>query len=60
MLETPYHSFELVLLGILGSVFLYSLLTNVIEKTILTLPLVFMVVDFSVRNRLCALAIPTC
>lgn len=46
MLETPYHSFELVLLGILGSVFLYSLLTNVIEKTILTLPLVFMVVGF--------------
>ena len=38
--------FELILLGILGCVFVYSLLTNAISKTILTLPIIFMVVGY--------------
>lgn len=56
---TPSHGYlEVILLGILVCIFLYSLLTNAISKTILTLPIVFMVVGFLCARPIAALAEP--
>lgn len=37
---------ELILLSVLACIFVYSLLTNAISKTILTLPIIFMVIGY--------------
>lgn len=45
-METMHWSADLFLLSILACVFLYSVLTKAISKTILTLPIVFMAVGY--------------
>ncbi len=45
-MDHSHETFELVLLGILTCVFLYSILTNSISKTVLTLPMIFMVIGY--------------
>ncbi len=57
-MESSHHNFELILLGILVCIFLYSLLTNAISKTILTLPIIFMVVGYLSARPIEALAEP--
>ncbi|ATF04047.1 potassium/proton antiporter (plasmid) [Phaeobacter gallaeciensis] len=57
-MEPSFHSIEWVFLGILVSIFLYALLTNAISKTILTLPIIFMVVGHVSSHPLGMLAEP--
>ncbi len=57
-MESSHHNLELILLGILVCIFLYSLLTNAISKTILTLPIIFMVVGYLSARPIEALAEP--
>ena len=57
-METSYNSVEWVFLGILVSIFLYAVLTNAISKTILTLPIIFMVVGYVSSHPLGMLAEP--
>jgi NhaP-type Na+/H+ or K+/H+ antiporter len=57
-MESSHHNLELILLGILVCIFLYSLLTNAISKTILTLPIIFMVVGYFCARPIEALAEP--
>ncbi|MDA8746664.1 cation:proton antiporter [Litoreibacter sp.] len=45
-MDDMHGSTDLILLGILASVFIYSLLTNAITKTIITLPIIFMSVGY--------------
>lgn len=49
---------ELILLGILACVIVYSLLTKAISRTVLTLPIIFMVIGFVVSVPIKALATP--
>lgn len=53
-LEHLYWSPQLILLAVLGCIFIYSLLTNAIAKTILTLPIIFVAIGY-----LCARPIET-
>jgi NhaP-type Na+/H+ or K+/H+ antiporter len=57
-MESSHQNLELLLLGILVCIFLYSLLTNAISKTILTLPIIFMVVGYLSARPIEALAEP--
>lgn len=57
-MEFSHHNLELIMLGILVCIFLYSLLTNAISKTILTLPIIFMVVGYLSARPIEALAEP--
>ncbi|WP_108815749.1 cation:proton antiporter [Loktanella sp. Alg231-35] len=57
-METSHGSFEIILLGILACVFVYSLLTKAISKTILTLPIIFMIVGYLSAHPLEMLAEP--
>ena len=57
-MEAPHEYLELILLGVLACIFLYSLLTNAISKTILTLPIIFMIVGYLCARPLEALAEP--
>jgi NhaP-type Na+/H+ or K+/H+ antiporter len=57
-MESSHHNLEIILLGILVCIFLYSLLTNAISKTILTLPIIFMVVGYLSARPIEALAKP--
>lgn len=45
-MESSYWSIDFVLVFILGCIFIYSVLTNAISKTILTLPIIFMIVGY--------------
>lgn len=55
----PAHDyFDIFLLGLLGCVFLYSLLSDALSKTILTLPIIFMVVGYLGAKPLATLAAP--
>lgn len=49
---------DIVILGILVCIFLYSLLTNAISKTLLTLPIIFMGVGYLSANAISGLAEP--
>ncbi|SFR48345.1 cation:proton antiporter [Litoreibacter janthinus] len=53
-----HWSTDTILLAILASVFLYSLLTNAIAKTVITLPIIFMVVGYLCARPIEALAEP--
>lgn len=57
-MDLSQHNLELIMLGILVCIFLYSLLTNAISKTILTLPIIFMVVGYLCAGPIEALAEP--
>jgi NhaP-type Na+/H+ or K+/H+ antiporter len=57
-MDLSHHNLELLLLGILVCIFLYSLLTNAISKTILTLPIIFMVVGYISAGPIEALGEP--
>ncbi|MEP3347887.1 MAG: cation:proton antiporter [Litoreibacter sp.] len=57
-MEHAHGSLELVLLGILACTFVYSLLTNAIAKTIITLPIVFMSVGYVSSHSLEIMAEP--
>ena len=57
-LEHLLWSPELILLAVLGCIFIYSLLTNAITKTIVTLPIIFMVVGYLCARPIEALAEP--
>lgn len=57
-MEPSHGSFEIILFGILACIFVYSLLTNAISKTILTLPIIFMVVGYLSARPLEMLAEP--
>jgi NhaP-type Na+/H+ or K+/H+ antiporter len=45
-MDLSHSSQELVLVGVLICIFVYSLLTKAISKTILTLPIIFMVIGY--------------
>ena len=49
MVEHGIH-FEIVLLGIVAAVIVYSLLTKAISQTIVTLPIIFMLIGFGVSG----------
>ncbi|MFT5894279.1 MAG: NhaP-type Na+/H+ or K+/H+ antiporter [Candidatus Azotimanducaceae bacterium] len=49
-------NFEVILLGILTCVIVYSLLTKAISRTVLTLPIIFMVLGFIASSPMNALA----
>lgn len=51
-------STDTILLAILASVFIYSLLTNAISKTIITLPIIFMTVGYLFARPIESLAEP--
>ncbi|WP_420862587.1 cation:proton antiporter [Algirhabdus cladophorae] len=53
-----HWSTDIILLAILASVFLYSLLTNAIAKTVITLPIIFMIVGYLCARPIEALAEP--
>ena len=57
-LEHLLWSPELILLAVLGCIFIYSLLTNAITETIVTLPIIFMVVGYLCARPIEALAEP--
>lgn len=57
-MEGMHWSTDLILLSILASIFIYSLLTNAIAKTIITLPIIFMVVGYWCARPIEALAEP--
>ncbi len=57
-MEPSNGSVDLILLSILAAIFIYSLLTNAISKTILTLPIIFMVVGYLCSRPLEMLAEP--
>ena len=57
-MEPNYWSTELIVLAVLASIFVYSLLTNAIAKTILTLPIIFMAVGYLCARPIEALAEP--
>ena len=57
-MAAAHGSFEVILLGILACVFAYSLLTNVISRTILTLPIIFTAVGYLGARPLEMLADP--
>jgi NhaP-type Na+/H+ or K+/H+ antiporter len=57
-LEHLLWSPELILLAVLGCIFIYSLLTNAIAKTIVTLPIIFMGVGYLCARPIEALAEP--
>jgi NhaP-type Na+/H+ or K+/H+ antiporter len=57
-MENTHGTLDLVLLGILACTFVYSLLTNAIAKTILTLPIIFMSVGYVSSHPLEVLAEP--
>ena len=57
-LEHLLWSSELILLAVLGCIFIYSLLTNAITETIVTLPIIFMVVGYLCARPIEALAEP--
>jgi NhaP-type Na+/H+ or K+/H+ antiporter len=51
-------NFEVILLGILACVIVYSLLTKAISRTVLTLPIIFMVLGYIASSPMNALASP--
>jgi NhaP-type Na+/H+ or K+/H+ antiporter len=51
-------NFEVILLGILTCVIVYSLLTKAISRTVLTLPIIFMVLGYIASSPMNALASP--
>ncbi|MDA8586834.1 cation:proton antiporter [Rhodobacteraceae bacterium] len=51
-MEHTHGSLELILLGILACIFVYSLFANAIAKTIVTLPIIFMGVGYFVSEPL--------
>jgi NhaP-type Na+/H+ or K+/H+ antiporter len=51
-------NFELVFLGILSCVIVYSLLTKAISRTVLTLPIIFTLIGFAASNPIKMLAPP--
>ena len=55
---TLHWSGELILLSVLACIFIYSLLTKSIAKSIVTLPIIFMVVGYFCAGPLQALAEP--
>ncbi|WP_281857298.1 cation:proton antiporter [Litoreibacter halocynthiae] len=57
-MEAMHWSTDLILLSVLASIFIYSLLTNAIAKTIITLPIIFMVVGYLCARPIEALAEP--
>jgi NhaP-type Na+/H+ or K+/H+ antiporter len=57
-MEHPQEAIGLILLGILACVFLYSLLTKAISKTIITLPIIFMVVGYLSSGAIASMAEP--
>lgn len=57
-MEALHWSPELILFSVLACIFVYSLLTNAIAKTILTLPIIFMVVGYLCSRPLEMLAEP--
>lgn len=57
-MEALHWSPELILFSVLTCIFVYSLLTNAISKTILTLPIIFMVVGYLCSRPLEMLAEP--
>jgi NhaP-type Na+/H+ or K+/H+ antiporter len=57
-MEIPHESLHLIMLGILGCIFFYSLFTNALSKTILTLPIIFMIAGYLSARPIEALAEP--
>ncbi|MCB1449347.1 MAG: cation:proton antiporter [Nitratireductor sp.] len=57
-MNAMHWSTDTILLAILASVFLYSLLTNAITKTVITLPIIFMIVGYLCSRPIAALAEP--
>lgn len=57
-METMHWSAELFLLSLLACVFVYSILTKAIAKSVLTLPIVFMAVGYISARPIEALAEP--
>ena len=57
-MDSVHDYFDLFLLGILVCVFLYALLSQAISKTILTLPIIFMVIGYLSADPLKMLAEP--
>ncbi|MGJ8628906.1 MAG: cation:proton antiporter [Sulfitobacter sp.] len=57
-MESFHLNFEMVLFAVLVCIIIYSLLTNAIAKTILTLPIIFMVLGYVVSDELVKLAEP--
>ena len=57
-MDAMHWSTDLILLAILASVFVYSLLTNAIAKTIITLPIIFMIVGYLCARPIEAMAEP--
>ncbi|MBB5721193.1 NhaP-type Na+/H+ or K+/H+ antiporter [Loktanella ponticola] len=57
-MDQPSAYLELLLLGILGCVFFYSLFTNVILKSVLTLPIIFMIVGYFSADAIETIAEP--
>ncbi len=57
-MEAMHWSTDLILLGVLASIFAYCLLTNAIAKTIITLPIIFMIIGYLCARPLEAVADP--
>ncbi|MGH1578836.1 cation:proton antiporter [Planktotalea sp.] len=57
-MEAMHWSTDLILLCVLASIFIYSLLTNAIAKTIVTLPIIFMIVGYLCAGPIESLAEP--
>ncbi|MEP4196913.1 MAG: cation:proton antiporter [Aliishimia sp.] len=57
-MDGSHGSLDLVLIGVLACIFAYSLLTNAIAKTIVTLPIIFMSVGYLVSHPLEMVAQP--
>lgn len=51
-MDASHGTWDLILLGILAGVFFYSLLTNAIAKSIVTLPMIFMLIGYLIAQPL--------
>ncbi|RLJ59939.1 sodium/proton antiporter (CPA1 family) [Litoreibacter meonggei] len=57
-MDATHWSTDLILLAVLAGVFLYSLLTNAIAKSIVTLPIIFMAMGYIISRPIEASAEP--